>query len=94
MYNICSNERFAQVYSEINTKLEAPLRRYYGGDWSHIPVNSILSDLVNYNIRYLREGLDCMKESIDQYYPEDDIEGSNLSNVVKELQRYLEDYER
>ena len=57
-----SNEEFAERFRKLNRDTKAEQEQLYGGDWSDISINSIISDVVNRSVSYLREGLEGIDE--------------------------------
>ena len=55
--------------------------------------NSIISDIVNSSVSYLREGLDGIETAIEKYgKPKDDPETIEINQEIKCMYDYLDNF--
>lgn len=88
-----SNEEFAERFRKLNRDTRTEQEKLYGGDWSDISVNSIIADIVNRSVSYLREGLDGIETAIEKYgKPKDDPETVEINQEIKCMYDYLDNF--
>ena len=88
-----SNEEFAERFRKLNQDTRTEQEQLYGGDWSDISINSIISDIVNSSVSYLREGLDGIETAIEKYgKPKDDPATIEINQEIKCMHDYLDNF--
>ena len=88
-----SNEEFAERFRKLNQDTRTEQEQLYGGDWSDISINSIISDIVNSSVSYLREDLDGIETAIEKYgKPKDDPETIEINQEIKCMYDYLDNF--
>ena len=88
-----SNEEFAERFRKLNRDTRPEQEQLFGGDWSDISINSIIADIVNRSVSYLREGLGDIETAIEKYgKPKDDPETIEITQEIKCMYDYLDNF--